>query len=80
MELVSLDCEHLLFPDERVFIDIFAGEDAMGVSDGTHIPRLKIRRLGPLVQTHELGMSVWLAQEPYEACVHCHPIWHILGS
>jgi hypothetical protein len=65
--------QHLLFPDERVFIDIFASEDVTGVSDGTDIPRLKIQRLGPLVHTQQLEMSVWLAQEPCEACVHRHP-------
>ena len=65
--LASLDREHLSFPDERVFIDIFAGEDPTGVSDGSHIPRLMTRRLGPLVQMKHLGKCLWLAQEPCEA-------------
>ena len=72
--LVSPGREHLSFPDERVFIDIFAGEDPTGASDGTHIPRLKIVQLGPIVQSQHLGMSLWRAQEPCEACVLCHSI------
>jgi hypothetical protein len=43
-----------------------------------HIPGLKIGRLEPLVKTHRRGKSLWLAQDPCEASVHCHPIWHIL--
>ena len=77
--LASPDRQDLSLPDGRVFIDIFAGEDATGVSDGTYVPRLKIGRLGPLVQIpmQQLGVSAWLAQEPCEACVYCPPIWHI---
>ena len=75
--LASLDREHPSFPDERVFIDILASEDPTSVSDGTHIPRLMIRRLGPLVQAQHLGKYLWLAQEPCQVCVHYHPIWHI---
>ena len=77
--LVSEDREHLSFPDERVFIDIFAGEDPMGLSDGTHVPRLRIGRLGPLVQTQHLGKYLWGAQEPCEACVHSSHLAHCRG-
>ena len=56
--------------DDRVFIDIFAGEDATIMNDKSRPPTLKIRRLGPLVTLPD--SAVWKVEGSFELCVSCH--------
>lgn len=55
--------------DERVFIDVFSGEDRDATCVGAAPPTLKIRRLGPLTRVPD--GSFWKAEEFFEVCVEC---------
>jgi hypothetical protein len=70
---ILLGPHHSSEVDERVFIDIFSGEDATSFLDSTAPPTLNIGRLGPLTQVP--NQPFWKAEELFEVYVECLMGW-----